>query len=168
MVVICLSVLAYAVPESSMSLSRITKIKALRTFPEGWAFFTKNPFDVDYIIYKMPDAKGTIKRLTGVSASPSHLFGIDRTARLQNHEISTFVNSIGSKHWINISGKVENNLTYIDTLASVTVVNPSKKTFYQGTYILQTYTPIPWAWASNTDLINYQESKICKINVISR
>lgn len=166
MIVSILVVLAYSVPESTIRLSKVAKVKSVSIFPEGWAFFTKDPKEEEFLLYRVTGNNEHFTKETNICGSAKYLFGIKRTARMQLHELGAFRNYISEKNWITISGTLEANMKKVDSLNEVTIVNPSKSPFYCGIFIVQGIKPLTWAWAKNSDLKNYRESKICKINVV--
>lgn len=149
-----------SLPESTISISKIKKIQAASIFPEGWAFFTKNPQDEDYLIYSLQkDENGKFINLIKPSTSLSNLFGINRKSRLQSQEIGASVHYIVDSSWVLIKGGLELNLSIIDSLSSTQIPIKSNYPFFTGKFILQKIAPIPWSWA-NTFNLDFRKSKI--------
>lgn len=149
-----------SLPESTITISKIKKIQAASVFPEGWAFFTKNPQDEDYLIYSFQkDKNGKFINLIKPSSSPSNLFGINRKSRLQSQEVGAAVHYIVDTSWISIKGGLEMNETILDSLCSIKIPIKSNYPFFTGKYILQKIAPIPWSWAKTFNL-DFRKSKI--------
>jgi antimicrobial peptide system SdpA family protein len=151
-----------ALPESTIGISRINKIRITSIIPEGWAFFTKNPQSEDAIIYEVKDS--SINKIILPSGDVSNLFGLNRRSRLQSQELGNLLTTISEDSWVYIQGSLTDSISLIKRTVLIDLINPSKYPYFRGVYVVQKIVPIPWAWYKSFDLTK-RPSKFIVINV---
>ncbi|WP_323375807.1 SdpA family antimicrobial peptide system protein [Streptomyces alkaliterrae] len=114
--------------------------------PQGWAFFTKSPRDVELVPYVYRDGEWR-SALRAPHARPSNAFGLDRASRSQGIEMALLLERAGElTDWADCAGA----LTAVDCLdtaaASDRVRNPSPEPSLCGTAAIVQMRPVPWAW----------------------
>ncbi|CAM5320375.1 hypothetical protein SABIM44S_00336 [Streptomyces abikoensis] len=140
------------VPKNVLSLPGQKQVRSTvaNVAPQGWAFFTKSPRDVEVLPYRQSgDGSWTSLALTPHS-SPRNAFGLDRASRSQGIEISLLLNLAEKKEWKECE---ENDLS--DCLANARpsrkVKNPSPEPTVCGRVSLVQEKPVPWAWRDLVD-----------------
>lgn len=139
------------VPKNVLSLpgQKQARSTVANVAPQGWAFFTKSPRDVEVLPYRRTaDGTWTSLALTPHS-SPRNAFGLDRASRSQGIEISLLLNLAEKKDW----KECEEDLTdcLADARSARKVKNPSPEATVCGRVALVQEKPVPWAWR---DLVN--------------
>ncbi len=124
--------------------------------PEGWAFFTRNPKEEDYIPYVYKNKKlSKIERYPIFSEENS--WGFDRGYKAISMEVAATLKKVNQQDW---NKKNNYNLTEIkDSIYNVKII----KTTFKYPVLLDTICviaiePIPWAWNS----ISSQQDYPCK------
>lgn len=127
-------------------------------FPQGWAFFTRDPKEDVLIVY---DFQNNNKEAVNKTASLSleNLLGINRKGRRVSIELAAVVNKIPAKAWSPNREKVS-----LEKLKSLplkdTVVNVLPDPILKGTYVIYRATRKPWAWATSSTQMPYQCVKV--------
>lgn len=153
-------VMVGSLPGATISISKISKIQTVSIFPEGWAFFTKNPQDEDYIIYSFDKGnQNKYEKIINPTSSPKNFFGLNRISRLQSQEIGSAIHFIQDSSWVTIKGNINSNDSIIKKIKPTLIPIISKHPYFTGTYILQKIAPVPWAWIKDFKP-NYAKSKI--------
>lgn len=114
--------------------------------PEGWGFFTKNPRDFVLEVYRIDGAK--ISQIDIKNNSPKYYFGLSREARLIGYEVSTILEEINKKKWVesktkNIYDHIEDEIIFIK---NKNYLNHFKQ---KNIYMIKVFKPIPYAWSKN-------------------
>ncbi|MEU1312727.1 SdpA family antimicrobial peptide system protein [Streptomyces cinnamoneus] len=140
------------VPKNVLSLpgQKQARSTVANVAPQGWAFFTKSPRDVEVLPYRRtPDGTWTSLALTPHS-SPRNAFGLDRASRSQGIEISLLLNLAEKKEWKECE---ENDLPgcLANARSSRKVKNPSPEPTVCGRVALVQEKPVPWAWRDLVD-----------------
>lgn len=118
-------------------------------FPQGWAFFTKDPREEHTIFYKID--KNNLQELDFKNGAMNSSFGISRKNRIMLIEIAQIVNQIDSVSWVDLKSKEDLN-TYKDTTKSLEVINfVNKAELENGDYMIVKQRPVPWSWRENKD-----------------
>ncbi|MBS1572100.1 MAG: SdpA family antimicrobial peptide system protein [Bacteroidetes bacterium] len=156
-------VMVGSLPGATISISKKHKIQTVSIVPEGWAFFTKDPQDEDYILFsKTNDKPPTYKNEILPTSSPKNIFGFNRVSRLKSQELGSAVHLIRDSLWVEIKGSLQANDSLIQKLKPKLLPINSKHPYLNGIYIIQKISPIPWAWAKHFKE-GFRKSKICKI-----
>ena len=112
-------------------------------FPEGWGFFTKNPRDLQFEVYKIENKK--VSRIDMSNHSAFNYFGLSRKARVIGYESSVIANEIDKKKWK--KNEVKDISGFINDSSAVISQKKEFKFLIPGEYIFKMYEPIPYAWA---------------------
>ena len=118
--------------------------------PEGWGFFTRNPKDKKYLVYKI-NSDNQVTPTTIKNSSPESLFGFSRRSRRLLLETSKLISVIKSDSaWLlprkNIRSIHEINFK----TQHIHTAKFNQKQFHMlepGVYIVKKYEISPWAWA---------------------
>ena len=151
-----------SLPGATITMSKISKIQTVSIFPEGWAFFTKDPQEEDYLLFQVDEQTGNFVNVISPTSSPENAFGLNRVSRLQSQELGSGIHHIRDSSWADIKGDLTANILLIREMKPVAIPIRSQRPYFEGTYILQKIRPIPWAWAKSFNEKN-RKSKICKI-----
>lgn len=121
----------------------------LKTFfnsitPEGWGFFTKNPRDFVLEVYEIKNDK--IYQIDIKNNSPNYYFGMSREARLIGYEISTILEEISKKKWVD--SKTKNIYKHISDI-TIEVKNKRYLNHFKQNkiYLIKIFKPIPYSWS---------------------
>ncbi|WP_246430637.1 SdpA family antimicrobial peptide system protein [Streptomyces rectiverticillatus] len=139
------------VPKNVLSLPGQKQVRSTVTnvAPQGWAFFTKSPRDVEVLPYgQTADGSWTSLALTPHS-SPRNTFGLDRASRSQGIEIALLLNLAEKKDWKECEEDLAGCLA--GARPSRTVKNPSPEPTVCGRVALVQEKPVPWAWRDLVD-----------------
>jgi antimicrobial peptide system SdpA family protein len=151
--------------ESIVHVSRISKVRSTMLMPEGWAFFTKNPREENFVMYKKEPGGWELKTIR--AGSYRSIFGLNRDIRIANQELGMLLTNYTDARWVDLKGRINDgsNALLLDTLPARGVVDNSHYPIFSGDYILQKVYNVPWIWyTSNPDLV--MDSKITKIRVL--
>ena len=111
-------------------------------FPQGWAFFTKDPQDVEFVAYR-PTEGGLESLLATPQSRAENLWGLSRTQRAQGPELVALGNDAT---WVEcVSGQVpldcyEQGADYVPT------VNPMTHPTLCGDVVLVEEKPVAWSF----------------------
>lgn len=117
-------------------------------FPEGWAFFTRNPRETKMFIYKiLPNNE--LKEISMKNSEAAVYFGVDRTNRVMYSKISTIIDDVKPEYWSHFD-LIEDKITKneIDQL-SVLSIKATAPMIY-GDYVIMTKKITPFAWYCST------------------
>jgi antimicrobial peptide system SdpA family protein len=95
-------------------------------------------------------------------ARPSHIFGLDRTARTQGLEFGLVTQHLTEEAWTSCTGDPTGCLDRIDFVG--TIQNPALRPTLCGTVGVVLQRPVPWAW-SRSDSPIHMPSSVVKLNV---
>lgn len=159
--------LAASVPESTIKVSKASRMQLTRIVPEGWAFFTRDPKGAELLMYEAGGDK-QLRRFVQRPGTPRYLFGINRKARIISQEFGKFQEyvPVADSLWREIEGPIEKYSYLLDSLPTTKIPNSSHYPFINGIFILQKVEPVPWAWAGSKNIQVFTKSKICKIHVV--
>jgi len=159
--VIYLTVVA-ALPDSPIHTSSLARMNLVSVIPEGWAFFTRDSREENFYVYEK-NKKNEWQLVNIPGASPSFLFGLDRSGRAFSAELSMLLEQLpGPGNWINSEVALKHFLS-VDTFAIKKVINHSSLQRCKGELIIQKVPPVPWAWAKFKNVV--MPYKIIKIYV---
>lgn len=163
---IVIFLLAASVPESTIHMAKLNRLRVNALAPEGWAFFTRSPLEPNIILYEV-DKDKQIKPFTVRPNSIRYLYGLNRQRRLAGQEFGRLQQYLNDSLWKPIYGQVDKqSATLLDSLVQIKIPNTSRYPQMQGTYIVQRVKTVPWAWAGN-EIKAFIESEICKIYVVN-
>lgn len=144
--------------DNPVRLSYKSNQEIYSVFPQGWAFFTRDPKEDVMILYDFQNKKEEAVNKTA-SLSTESLFGINREGRRISIELAAVVNKIPAKSWITneerVSMEMLKALPLNDTIENV-VPDPILK----GTYVIYRAGRKPWAWAKSPTQMPYKCIKI--------
>lgn len=66
--------------------------------PQGWAFFTRDPREPSVLPY-VEDGDDWVRADRGPNAQPSSMFGIDRSTRLTEYDVSQVIGASNDENW---------------------------------------------------------------------
>ncbi len=127
--------------------------------PQGWGFFTRNPRELQTLIYQKVGQNFELVNKSG--SEPEYLFGLSRTSRRKNIEFGQIFSKIPDSLWIDCPSK------------RILECNPEKVHHFKnqytnpvclGEFLLISKEPIPWAWSKSYYDID-MPFKFCKIHV---
>ena len=146
--------------KSQLILNENVKTITNNLFPQGWAFFTKNPRDLVLRIYKIE--KGKLLEIDISNQSLKNKMGFSRSARIIGYEMSKVAETVKITDW-----KQNSTSNIYDHLNDKTIIVNSQfpfKHLTKGEYLLKLYRPVPYAWAKfNQEKFN--AFSIAKINI---
>ena len=150
-----------SIPDNPVNLrySSFNNLKLNAMFPEGWAFFTRDPQEEQFFLYEW--FGGKLREVPIKNAGPSQLFGIIRRNRAIQSKILRVSNSIDEKYWFHYRGDIKGVPVDSLTIFSVDIAQPA----VCGKYLVQARKPLPWPWyaSSRSDKI-YLPSRVICIN----
>lgn len=129
-------------------------------FPQGWGFFTKNPKEEMFLVYK--EEKGKFKKVVFENSSKENIFGFSKKVRYENMEYSFLLDAYKGE-WSKLSG---DHITKLQDIPINDTIKLRKKFLIlkKGTYCLVKLTHIPFAW-SNSNQEEFRPYEIAKIYV---
>lgn len=136
-------------------LTRSNVVRFKFFFPEGFAFFTRNPQEVSYSIYAFDDQ--SIHLINLKNGSVSNYFGVSKTSRYKLIKLQEIVAQVDPEDWKKTKIDLDQLLQSYDTIQSVDTAYNSN--YYEGMYLITAAKPIPWAWAT-LDNVNQEYSYI--------
>ena len=116
----------------------------IRAFiPEGWAFFTKNPREEQFMAYTVQAGEWQ-PALSMPVARPRNVFGLNRAARAQGVELGLLLKQIPESAWSPCS---EPNAACLRVASlEAPVVNAAAAQTLCGEIGVVFREPVPWAW----------------------
>lgn len=133
-------------------------------FPEGWAFFTRNPREDQILIYSQEG--DFFNKVSLKTTDQNQLFGIKRTNRFIQDKLGNIISEIDAKYWYRTkTGYNFHNI--IDSLnqMSISVKTPS----LCGTYIIEVKKIMPWSYfKSELSGSISLDTKLIKLNLICK
>jgi antimicrobial peptide system SdpA family protein len=155
-----------SISDSIIRISKKSRIRSTVFMPEGWAFFTKNPREENFVLYTKEADGWNLKTIR--AGSYKNIFGLNRGIRMANQELGMLLMNLSNPRWVDMKGRITDpsNAVLLDTLPATSVISNSHYPIFKGDYILQRVTHVPWVWySSNPDLV--MDSKISKIHILS-
>ncbi|MFE7410246.1 SdpA family antimicrobial peptide system protein [Streptomyces laurentii] len=149
--VIVLYVAQEQLPKNAITLpaQKEARHTVINMAPQGWAFFTKSPRDVEVVPYGNRSGRWQPLSMTPHS-SPKNAFGLDRASRAQGVEIAMVLSAAKKADWHPCERDRESCLTKFGTPAR-TIKNTSPEPSLCGTVGLLQERPTPWAWRDLVD-----------------
>jgi antimicrobial peptide system SdpA family protein len=144
--------------DNPVRLSYKSTTEIYSVFPQGWAFFTRDPKEDVLIVYDFQNDKEEAVNETA-SLSLGNLLGINRKGRRISIELAAVVNKIPAKAWTKERKRMSieklKSLPLVDTVENV-LPNP----ILQGTYVIYRANRKPWAWAKSKTQMPYKCIKV--------
>jgi antimicrobial peptide system SdpA family protein len=128
--------------------------------PEGWGFFTRNPREATYLIFR--ETNGELKPFVEANASPSRLFGAQRSGRSTMVELGLLIQGLKKKDLVECKKDIR-QFVQDTVLVPRNIQNPTPKPFLCGKFWIQLIEPVPWAWSKMAVIM---PSKVVYINVV--
>lgn len=130
-------------------------------FPEGFAFFTRDPREPDLYLYEQTE-DGWKTAALGPNARPANFFGLNRKARAQAVEYALLLQGRGPGAWSSCDAGTLSCLERVETHDTIENVTP--RPTLCGTVGFVRQDPIPWAWSEDRDTIE-MSSELIKLQV---
>lgn len=131
------------------------KNESVQFFPQGYAFFTRNPREPHINIYEVFKDDSLVQINEKASLSAQNLFGLSRKNRRLNIEFQEVISKI--LLWENSFEKAKQK--------SLTLKLDSKESNkICGKYLFVKEERIPWAWIKNKKLSPKKKFKMLSIN----
>ncbi len=154
-------------PSSAIYMQEKYKIGIKMFFPQGWAFFTKDPMNEQIDAYQIRN-NNELNKLTIKNTDRKNYYGLRRESRLQGIEIGKLCEQIDAEDWIEIkSGFKSMPLVFKKEYTKKNqgeIVNIRVNPTICGNVLLHIYKPIPWAWVRGSNTI-FPPCKIYKTYV---
>jgi antimicrobial peptide system SdpA family protein len=117
-------------------------------FPEGWAFFTRNPRENKIYIYRILPNKG-LQEVSMKNFEAGVFFGIDRKNRVMYAKIANIIDDVKPEYWNDFS-LIENKITKneIDRLSVLNI--KVKGPMIYGDFVIMIKKTTPFAWYCGT------------------
>jgi len=131
-------------------------------FPEGWAFFTRDP-QLERVMPLVRQSDGSWQtRWLGPHSEPRNLFGIDRSSKAQGVELGLLIGAIPQSEAKSCD---VGPMTCVETSApSRTIANTSPDPTICGDVAIVFQKPVPWAW-SGARVAVIMPSRIMRVSV---
>ena len=126
----------------------------IKFFPQGWAFFTRNPREASLYVY---DKKGG-KFICRTKANLNFYFGAGRNMRVEDGEMSYLLNQVSSKRWKKCKGK--NLLDCAKITSKIEVKNDYLHPKLCGEIIVKRQDTTPWAWSRSNVSMQFELIKL--------
>lgn len=129
--------------EEIIEITPALKANVRHIFPEGWAFFTKEPNEIFYECYEISSGKA-IKSIRK-NCSPENLFGLSRKTRFYAFESGRLIEAIiPSKLWKDTIGVYDG---FVPKQYEQVTLKYNLHYFKDGDEVVMiAYKPIPWAY----------------------
>jgi len=142
-----------------LSISQKESNLVFTLLPQGWGFFTRNPRELQTLIYRKTVEGYVLVNKSG--SEPEYLFGLSRISRRKNIEFGQIFSKIPDSLWIDCPSK---RISDCDPESAYNFKNQYINPFCVGDFLLISQEPIPWAWSRSYYDIK-MPFKYCKIHV---
>lgn len=116
---------------------------------QGWGFFTKSPREPAFHMYKEKRDEGQSTLWAPPLRSPNNQFrnwfGLDRTSRLQEFDISALTSDLEASEWIHC-GDVSDVPNCANIAKVKSIDRPSGSFELCGRYLVTRAEPVPWSY----------------------
>ncbi|MFJ1430763.1 SdpA family antimicrobial peptide system protein [Capnocytophaga canimorsus] len=129
------------IDKNSIVISPDIKRGVNKLLPQGWGFFTKDPRDDVYQLFKY-DLNGDFEKITIKNNSIENLIGFSRKSRKISSELSILLSKIPDSLWTEHS-QVGEDFFEIRQKELITILS-------EGKYLVEKKRTIPWAWIGKT------------------
>ncbi|MFQ3843318.1 SdpA family antimicrobial peptide system protein [Staphylococcus pseudoxylosus] len=130
-----------------------------KTFPQGWAFYSKNPRSSTYSVI---DTKSGEKAVQFPNSDSSNYFGFTRFGRSQGVEVGRLVSKIDKNSW---SKTEKDPIEFGRGMKKTKIENDQIKPSIKGDILVYYTEPIPWSWSKTFSKENHMPSKIVRLEV---
>ncbi len=133
--------------DNVMNVSAAEKNVIQFLFPQGWGFFTRNPKEPNYKLYRIEDGKPQL--VTFRITSSKNYYGLSRKGSRLGMEMHRIKSKLPpSAGWSSSTTSLKD--MRLDTLSYPCLDTVSKLLYIQeGDYILKEYHLSPWSWAKH-------------------
>jgi antimicrobial peptide system SdpA family protein len=146
--------------DSPLRAGYATRRGMIALFPQGWAFFTRDPREaVDWAYRPGPP----LAPLLYPNASPRNLFGLSRGARALNVELAALLVDLPKSAWRPCDDRLERCLAQ-DAGETVAVLNRFAGRRICGALVVERQPPVPWAWGRGHDTV-HMPSSVARLDV---
>ena len=129
--------------ENPIAINKPKYLNAINyLIPQGWAFFSKNPTEFKFNIYKKN--KNTYIHINTKNVQFKTIFGVNKSNRILPHIIENVLKQVESNKFFtqNSWGKIK-----LDSL-NVISYNSKKIKEHNGDYLIECYKINPWLYYS--------------------
>lgn len=152
-----------ALPFNPLTGSKIDAMEYNVLLPQGWAFFTRNPREEQYYVYKEEGKK--LVPLLYTNSSYKNAFGFTRKVRIRGVEMGGLVSQLEQMEWLKcedgiLSECVIENQDY----EAIILANNANHPTFCGNLWIEKKPLVPWAWSRAEQAVN-MPSEFIKINV---
>jgi antimicrobial peptide system SdpA family protein len=130
--------------DSPMRIGMLNGLAVTAIVPQGWAFFTRDPQEASWLVYR-PDGDRWVRAL-GTNSDAQYLFGLDRTQRAQEMELQSLLGQVPSSAWVSGRSKVSGPSAG-EIRRVVAVNNTAPRPSICGEVAVHKRETIPWAWS---------------------
>jgi sporulation delaying protein A len=156
-----LFILSSAAGESPIEPAPSTRVIQLSLAPEGWAFFTRSPREPADVVYS--EAGGRLTRLSFPNTSGRNLFGLSRSARAFDAELTALLAPVLTSTWRDCEGDPAGCASRLAP-RPLELVNWSTTRYICGDVVVVRSAPVPWAWRRSRDRV-HMDSKVLRLRV---
>lgn len=134
-----------ALPFNPIRLPYEKQVRIRMWFPQGWAFFTRDPREPDILPF-VHNGRDWIYASRGPNSRLTSVFGVSRASRAQGVEIGMLLVAIPREAWMVCKELPERCLNRVPEW-SQSIPNRSPRPTLCGRVGLARQRPIPWAWS---------------------
>lgn len=132
--------------------------------PQGWGFFTRDPREDSFKLYRA-DRAPLVDFRPQTNSSSENLWGLRRNARALGILCGSIYKQIEEKDWVEVTD-FDPQRFKSQEIKSLQITTASENhTLCGQTFILVRYKPIPWAWAASVRGTTGMQSYVAKIHV---
>jgi antimicrobial peptide system SdpA family protein len=136
-----------SLPHNALALPGEKALKVAVVMPESWRFFTRDPREAQPFVQR----RGADGRWESAMRLPNGLavnaFGLDRTGRAQNIELSRLLGNVPKSAWTRCEGRPE---ACFEKLQPIPMKNDTQLRTLCGRLVVGTQQPVPFAWSKAT------------------
>lgn len=115
--------------------------------PEGWAFFTRDPREEDFMLFGRSASGSWVNKLIGHASEPKQLFGWSRISRAQGLDLGVLASEVSIKSYASCdAASVSDCFAKLPPL--VRVKNAAPHPLICGRSLLIFRKLVPWNWAT--------------------
>lgn len=144
--------------DNPVRLSYTSVQELYSVFPQGWAFFTRNPKEEVLQLYQLDQGKLLLVN-NSTSLSFKDFFGFKRRTRKVSAELAEIIKKVPVKSWKEYRGR-EVSEVLKSLMLSDTVPNVFEEKLLTGEYIVYRSKRVPWAWSKSSVKLPYRAVKI--------
>lgn len=143
---ICFHTLVSTLNENPYAVKGMVNSSLSMLFPQGWAFFTKDPTDYQLNIYEITE--NSLKFINSKNVQFSQGFGLNKSNRLLPHLVSERIKVLPANYWFETSEDLKS--ISLDSLNVIHLPVSDKFDFLKTPtrYLCELKKPIPWLFFS--------------------